>query len=159
MGVTVGVNNLSVVHKGSGGVSTAPLDACILQKGPVVLVLPLPNIAKSADLQRGTKKVTCDGQMVAIDGCVITPTTGDEAGDKGVMSAKIKGDAEFVSFALDVKFEGKAVARAMDKMIHNNKNTMTAPILQGPVVVPPGSEEEEGPCAFCTKKHKKKSSG
>ncbi len=165
MGVTVGVNKRSVVHKGSDGVSLAMPDACKVQMGPAVVVLPLPNIAKSADLQKGTKKVKCDGQSVAIDGCVFLPTTGDEAGALGgVKSAKVKGQAEFVKVSRKVKFEGKGVARAFDLMMHNDKNTMVAPILQGPVAAPPAAldegeehedEDEDEPCALCEKQHKR----
>jgi hypothetical protein len=56
----------------------------------------------------------------------------------GVVSNKIKGKAEFVNHSFDVKFEGKGVARALDLMLHNDKNTPPFPVVQGPVVpIPP----------------------
>ena len=63
-------------------------------------------------------------------------------------SGKIKGKAEFVLFSFDVKFEGKEVPRALDIMLHNDKNTPPMPVLQGPVIALPGSE---GPpkCLIC----------
>lgn len=63
-------------------------------------------------------------------------STGDEGGvaGGGVVSNKIKGKAEFVNFSFDVKFEGKNVARALDPMLHNDKNTPPFPVLQGPVI-------------------------
>lgn len=62
-------------------------------------------------------------------------STGDEAGALlGVASNKIKGKAEFVNFSFDVKIEGKNVPRAFDLMLHNDKNTPPAPLLQGPAV-------------------------
>lgn len=159
--MTVGVNGMSVVHKGSGGVSIAPVDVCKMQAGPAVVPLPLPNIAKSEDLAKGTRKVKCDGFSVAIDGSVFSQSTGDEAGSLGgVVSGKTKGKAELVLFSMDVKFEGKGVARAMDTMLHNDKNTPPAPILQGPVVAAPESpdaareeQDEEEECRLCKKPH------
>lgn len=163
MGVTVGVNGMSVVHKGSGGVSIAPVDVCKMQVGPAVVPLPLPNIAQSADLAKGTKKVKCDGQPVAVDGSVFSKSTGDEAGSLGgVVSGKNKGTAEFVLFSMDVKFEGKGVARAMDTMLHNDKNTPPVPILQSPVVVlssdddkddDKDDDDKDDKCSICGKHH------
>jgi hypothetical protein len=66
-------------------------------------------------------------------------STGDEAGAAmGVASNKIKGKAEFVNYSFDVKVEGKGVARAMDLMLHNDKNTPPFPLLQPPIIpIPP----------------------
>jgi len=68
-------------------------------------------------------------------------STGDEAGNApgGVASGIIKGKAEFVNFSFDTMVEGKNVARALDLMLHNNKNTPPFPVLQGPVVPLPSS--------------------
>jgi hypothetical protein len=69
-------------------------------------------------------------------------STGDEAGSLlGVASNKIKGKAEFVNYSFDVKFEGKGVARALDPMLHNDKNTPPFPLIQGPVIPIPSSEK------------------
>jgi len=79
-------------------------------------------------------------------------STGDEAGSAGggVVSSKNKGKAEFVNYSFDVKVEGKNVARSLDLMLHNDKNTPPFPVLQPPlIVVPiilaPEEEEEEKP--------------
>jgi hypothetical protein len=67
-------------------------------------------------------------------------SSGDEAGSAGggVVSNKIKGKAEFVNYSFDVKVEGKGVARAMDLMLHNDKNTPPFPLLQPPIIpIPP----------------------
>jgi hypothetical protein len=164
MGVTVGVNKMSVVHKASGGLSVASLDVCKapppVVPGPPFIPLPLFNIARSSDLAGGTRKVKCDGQSVAIDGCVLSKSTGDEAGSlRGIASGTNKGKAEFLSFSFDVKFEGKGVARALDIMMHNDKNTMIAPILQRPVAAAAGASGDEGEeddgdeCSLCGKRH------
>lgn len=152
MGVTVGVNGMSVVHKESRGVSIAP--GPYFLPGPLPVVAPLPNLAESKNLQKGTKKVRCDGESVAIDGCVFSPSTLDQAARAGVLSNKTQGKAELVTFSGDVRVEGKGVGRALDMMTHNDKNTMVAPILQGPLVVPEGApEEEDEACALCNKQH------
>jgi hypothetical protein len=46
-----------------------------------------------------------------------------------------------VNYSFDVKFEGKGVARALDLMLHNDKNTPPFPVVQGPVVPIPSDEK------------------
>jgi hypothetical protein len=77
-------------------------------------------------------------------------SSGDEAGSLlGVASNKIKGKAEFVNFSFDVQIDGKNVPRAMDMMLHNDKNTPPVPLIQGPVVGLP--EPDTRTCAICGK--------
>jgi len=148
MPVTVGVNNLSVVHKGSGGVTIAFPDVCKTPAPPAPPVpIPYPNIAQSTDTAKGSKKVKCDGNSICLKDSNFSMSTGDEAGSAGggVASNKIKGKAEFVLFSFDVKVEGKNVARAFDLMLHNDKNTPPFPVLQPPIVVLPSvMSEDEG---------------
>jgi len=139
MGVTVGVNNLSVVHKSSNGVTIAFPDVCKTPAppSPSPIPIPYPNIAKSSDTAKGSKKVKCDGNPVCLKDSNFRMSTGDEAGSAGggIASNKIKGKAEFVNFSFDVKMEGKNVARAFDLMLHNDKNTPPFPVLQPPIIV------------------------
>lgn len=137
MGASVGVNNMSVVHANSGGVSPCFPDVCKTPSPAGPVPIPYPNIARSGDTAKGTKKVKCDGQSVCVKDSNFRMSTGDEAGSAGggVMSNKIKGKAEFVNYSFDVKFEGKNVARAFDLMLHNDKNTPPFPVIQAPVVV------------------------
>lgn len=136
MPVTVAVNKLSVVHKASTGVSPAFPDVCKTPAppSPSPVPIPYPNIAMSTDTAKGTKKVKVDKQSVALKDSNFSMSTGDEAGTAGggVISSKTKGKAEFVSFSFDVKFEGKNVPRAFDLMLHNDKNTPPAPVIQPP---------------------------
>lgn len=136
MSVTVGVNLLSVVHADSSGVTIAFPDVCKTPAPPAPFVpIPYPNIAKSSDTAQGASTITCDGQPVCLKDSNFMVSSGDEAGSLlGVASNKIKGKAEFVNFSFDVLFEGKNVPRAFDLMLHNDKNTPPAPLLQGPVV-------------------------
>ena len=149
MSVTVGVNNLSVVHKSSSGVSIAFPDLCKTPSPAGPIPIPYPNIAKSSDTAKGTKKVKCDGNPVCVKDSNFSTSVGDEPGSAGgVVSSKTKGKAEFVNFSFDVKFEGKNVARAFDLMLHNDKNTPPFPVLQGPVIAL-GSDKDE--CYICGK--------
>lgn len=67
MPVSVGVNNLSVVHAGSNGVTIAFPDVCKTPAPPAPFVpIPYPNIAKAGDIAKGAKKVKCDGNPVCV---------------------------------------------------------------------------------------------
>ncbi|MEW5801042.1 MAG: DUF4150 domain-containing protein [bacterium] len=149
MGVTVGVNNLSVVHKDSGGVTIAFPDVCKTPAPPgPPIPIPYPNIAKSSDTAKGSKKVTMDGNPVCLKDSNFSMSTGDEAGSlNGVASNKIKGKAEFVNFSFDVQVEGKNVPRALDLMLHNDKNTPPVPLIQPPVISVPADEKPV--CIIC----------
>lgn len=156
MGVTVGVNMMSVVHASSSGTTIAFPDVCKTPAPPAPpLPIPYPNIAKSGDTAKGTKKVKCDGEAVCVKDSNFKMSSGDEAGSiGGVASNKIKGKAEFVNFSFDVKFEGKNVARAFDLMLHNDKNTPPFPVLQGPVVVIlVGGKPPPRICGVCDKEY------
>ncbi|WHZ21858.1 MAG: hypothetical protein OJF47_000970 [Nitrospira sp.] len=153
MGVTVGVNGLSVVHKDSGGVTTAFPDVCKTPTPGGPVPIPYPNIAKSSDTAKGSKTVKCDGNPICLKDSNFSTSTGDEAGSAGggVVSNKIKGKAEFVNFSFDVKVEGKNVARAFDLMLHNDKNTPPFPLIQPPTVGVPSHEKPV--CFICDKEY------
>ena len=148
MGVTVGVNNLSVVHKDSGGITIAFPDVCKTPSPGGPIPIPYPNIAQSSDTASGSTSVKVDGNPVCLKDSNFKTSTGDEAGTAGggVASNKTKGKAEFVNFSMDVKIEGKNVARAFDLMLHNDKNTPPVPLIQGPVIALPGDGEPKCPC-------------
>ena len=151
MGVTVGVNNLSVVHKSSNGVTIAFPDICKTPTPGGPVPIPYPNVAKSSDTAKGSKKVKMDGNPICTKDSNFMMSTGDEAGSAGggVISNKIKGKAEFVSFSFDVKVEGKNVTRAFDLMLHNDKNTPPFPLLQPPIIVV--IPDEKPICLVCDK--------
>ena len=154
MAVTVGVNKLSVIHAGSGGITTAFPDVCKTPSPAGPIPIPYPNIAKSSDTAQGASTVKCDGNPVCVKDSNFSTSTGDEAGSAGggVVSNKIKGKAEFVNFSFDVKFEGKNVPRALDLMLHNDKNTPPFPVVQPPIVPTPSTEKMVCPC--CGKEYK-----
>src|SRR6185312_11731436 len=140
MSVTVSANNLSVVHADSGGTTVIFPDVCKTPTPGGPVPIPYPNAAKSSDTAKGATKVNADGKPLCVKDSNFSTSTGDEAGTAGggVASSKTKGKAEFVNFSFDVKAEGKNVPRALDLMLHNDKNTPPAPLLQGPAVaIPP----------------------
>ena len=55
-GVTVGVNQLSVVHKSSDGVTIAFPDVCKTPAPGGPVPIPYPNVAKSADTAKGSRQ-------------------------------------------------------------------------------------------------------
>ncbi|MBI4566216.1 MAG: DUF4150 domain-containing protein [Planctomycetes bacterium] len=128
MAVTVNVNNLSLCHKGSNGISTATIpDVCKTPSPGGPVPIPYPNISMSSDLAGGTSTVKADGgNMIAVKGCNFSLSTGDEAGSAGggVKSSKIKGKSEFILYSFDVKFEGKNACRLTDKKTQNDGNTV-----------------------------------
>jgi Domain of unknown function (DUF4150) len=149
MPVTVGVNNMSVVHAGSNGITTAFPDVCKTPSPAGPIPIPYPNIAQSSDTAQGASTVKCDGNPVCVKDSNFKMSTGDEAGSlMGVASNKIKGKAEFVNFSFDVKIEGKNVPRAFDLMLHNDKNTPPFPVMQGPTVA---MGDSKGVCYVCDK--------
>jgi hypothetical protein len=137
MPVTVGVNSLSVIHASSGGVTIAFPDVCKTPSPAGPVPIPYPNVALSSDSAQTSKQVKCDGNPICLQDSSFAVSTGDEAGSAGggVASGKIKGKAEFVLYSFDVKVEGKCVPRALDLMLHNEKNTPPFPVLQPPIIV------------------------
>ena len=125
MGVTVGVNSLSVVHKSSSGVTIAFPDVCKTPASPSPIPIPYPNIGMSSDTSQGPTKVKTDGQMPMVKGAKYSRSSGDEAGSVGgVVSGVNMSECEFLMYSFDVKIEGKNVCRMGDPLLHNKKNIM-----------------------------------
>lgn len=151
MGVTVGVNSMSVVHADSGGSIKIYPDTCKTPSPTGVAPITYTNSASSSDTSSASKTVKCDGNPICHEDSNFSTSTGDEAGTAGggVKSSTIKGKCTFVNYSFDVKVEGKKVARAQDLMLHNNKNTLPSPVMQGPIIV--AVETEKPVCLVCKK--------
>ncbi|NVJ23731.1 DUF4150 domain-containing protein [Myxococcus sp. AM011] len=150
MSASVGVNKMSVVHKDSNGTTVAAPDICKTPSPAGPVPIPYPNIARSADTAKGSKTVAVDGNPLCVKDSHFSTSTGDEAGTAGggVASNKTRGKAEFINYSFDVKVEGKNVARAMDLMLHNDKNTPPFPVIQPPVVAT-GKSSDGCYCLSC----------
>ena len=141
---TVFANGQGISSTNSGAVSVSGPDVCLTPMGNTQVAVPYTNIARSATLADGTKTVTIDGGMGAIDGCNYSKSTGDEAGKgKGVGSGTVGDKAEFINCSFDVKIEGRGVCRNSDPMTHNNKNALG--VNQDSSDSPSESELEELP--------------
>ncbi len=136
MPVSININNLSLCHKGSNGVSTATIpDVCKTPSSGGPVPLPYPNIALSADLIKGTTTIKADkGQMAAKYGSQFCKSIGDSPGVVGgVTSGTIMKEATWITYSFDVKLEGKGACRLTDKMFHNKQNTVN---LAGEIQAP-----------------------
>lgn len=123
MGQTTFANSRGIAHKGSGGISIAFPDVCKTPTPAGPVPIPYPNIAMASDTSKGPKKVKTDKKMPMTKTAKYSKSSGDEAGTAGgVISSKNMGEAEFLLYSFDVKFEGKNVCRMGDMMWHNKKN-------------------------------------
>lgn len=95
---------------------------------PPGVPIPYPNTAFSKDTTSGSKTVKISGQEVMLKNeSYFKTSTGDEAGcaaKKGVISSTNKGKVYFISWSMDVKFEGKNVVRHLDMTTHNHGSPM-----------------------------------
>jgi hypothetical protein len=155
MPATVSVNKMTVVHKASNGVTIAFPDVCKTPAPPAPFVpIPYPNIAKSSDSSKTAKKVSNKGENICVKDSNFMMSTGDEAGTLfGMISAKIKGKAEFINFSFDVQIEGKNVPRALDPMLHNDKNTPPFPLIQPPLPVIAMGDKAKHECSVCNEEY------
>src|SRR5688572_20709166 len=120
MPATVIVNNLTVVHKSSGGVLMTFPDVCKTPSPAGPIPLPYPNVAQSSDTADGSASVKMDGNPIMLKSSNFMMSTGDEAGSAmGVVSNKIKGKAYPKMYSFDVKVEGQNVFRLTDIMLAN----------------------------------------
>lgn len=126
MSVTININGLSLVHKGSNGTAIATMpDVCKTPSPGGPVPIPYPNIAMSKDLAKGTTTVKVDGgNMAANQGSELMLSTGDEAGTAGgVVSSTFIKEATWITYSFDVTLEGKGACRLTDKMFMNHMNT------------------------------------
>jgi hypothetical protein len=147
MPATASVNNMTVVHKGSTGISQAFPDVCKTPAPPAPPIpIPYPNIAMSSDTADGSTTVTFDGNPIMLSTSKYAMSTGDEPGSLfGVMSNKNKGSANPQSWSMDVKVDGKNVFRQLDLMLHNggSKPTNTPPGPNAQPPLPPGAPKKD----------------
>jgi len=124
MSSKVFANNMGLSHKRSGGLSSVFPDVCKTPSPGGPVPVPYPNVGRSADVRKGSKKVKIQGVSTMLKGSVYAKSTGDEAGSAGgAVSGSTRGECEFSLYSFDVKIEGRNVCRAGDLMTHNNKNT------------------------------------
>jgi len=140
---TVTVNNMTVVHKTSNGISQAFPDVCKTPAppSPSPVPIPYPNIAMSKDAADTASSVKADGNPIMLSTSKYAMSMGDEAGSLfGVMSNKVKGSANPQMWSMDVKADGKNVFRQLDIMLQNGGSK--------PINTPPGPNNQPPRPAF-----------
>lgn len=134
MNATVVVNNLTVVHRRSGGRSTAGPDVCMTPGPGGPVAVSYVNTAFSTTTANGSRDVTADGVPIMLKSSHFATSTGDEAGSLGgVVSGTFCGKAYPRMYSMDVRVEGEGVFRFSDYMLQNGGS---------PTNTPPGIETQ-----------------
>ncbi len=90
-------NGQSVVHQGGGEATAAFPDVCKTPSPAGPIPIPYPNISKSSDTAKGTKKVKADGNPVMEKDSSFSMSAGDEPGTgKGIGPQRRQGQGYFV---------------------------------------------------------------
>ena len=96
---------------------------------PPGVPVPYPNTGMAKDMTAGSKKVKISGKEVLLKNkSYFKKSMGDEAGSaakKGVVTSVNRGKVYFISWSMDVKFEGKNVVRHLDMTTHNHASPTT----------------------------------
>jgi len=95
---------------------------------PPGVPVPYPNTAFAKDTTEGSKTVKISGEEIMLkNSSYFKTSSGDEAGaaaKKGVITSTNKGKAYFISWSMDVKFEGENVVRHLDQTTNNHASPM-----------------------------------
>src|SRR5262245_61778106 len=133
MGCDVYANNDEIACKaGDGKVIAAFPDVCLSPPSPPAgpVPLPYPDTSFSKDMQNGSKTVMIKGKEVMLKDQSFYKTSplGDEAATNGlgagVVTHVITGKTYFVSWSMDVHFEGQNVDRHTDMTTSNHASPM-----------------------------------
>ena len=128
-------NDNEIASKSANGSSIACFPDVCISPGPPPppggIPVPYPNSCFARDLTRISKTVFIKRKGAALENHSYFKTSfGDEpatpALKKGVVTSTIKGKCYFQSWSMNVKIEGKGVARHMDTVSHNHTNTANA---------------------------------
>jgi hypothetical protein len=117
MAITVFVNGRSVAHKASSGMSVVFPDVCKTPAPSMGTPLPYPNFATTATARQKQRQTGAIGLK--------TPTGSDSTGlpsasGQGVIPKTVGGQAQFVNYSFDVKYEGSPVVRHEVTQLHNS---------------------------------------
>ncbi|WP_437725794.1 DUF4150 domain-containing protein [Sorangium sp. So ce861] len=143
-------NGRLVLHQGDGLTHVAaPPDVCKVPTPAGPVPTPFVNTAQDAMLAKGSKQTSIAGNPVALASSELSTSTGDEPGTAGgVISSKVKGKLTWGGSSMDVKVEGKGVARFLDPTLHNGNTFNTAFLSNGQTGLAYG---DDAPCGVCDK--------
>ena len=139
MAITININNLTLIHKDSGGVAKATLpDICMTPAPGGPVPRKYSNTAYSKDIAEGTVTITADGgNMCANRGSQFSKSYGDEPGTLGgIISGTNMAEATWLTWSPDVLLEGRNACRLTDKMLMNHGNTICAAGVINPLIPP-----------------------
>ncbi|WP_434419389.1 DUF4150 domain-containing protein [Nannocystis pusilla] len=144
-------NGRTIVHQRDGLVNVAgPPDVCKTPTPAGPAPVPYVNVARSFDLAQGARRTRIAGAPIAHAASCIATSTGDEPGTAGggVISSRIRGKLRWQSTSLNVRVEGKGVARFNDAVAHNGNTFNTAFIQAGNTGWAYG-DDSPWPCPIC----------
>ncbi|WP_437318427.1 PAAR-like domain-containing protein [Sorangium sp. So ce385] len=143
-------NGRLVLHQGDGLTHVAaPPDVCKVPTPAGPVPTPFVNTAQDAMLAKGSKQTSIAGNPVALASSELSTSAGDEPGTAGgVISSKIKGKLTWGGSSMDVKVEGKGVARFLDPTLQNGNTFNTAFISNGQTGLAYG---DDAACGVCDK--------
>jgi len=133
MGCDVYANGDEIACKaGSGKVIASFPDVCLTPPPPPAgpVPVPYPDTSFSKDMKKGSKTVKIKGKEVMLKDKSFYKTSplGNEAATKGqgagVVTHVITGKTYFISWSMDVKFEGQNVDRHTDLTTSNHASPM-----------------------------------
>lgn len=126
------VNGMEVCGKYGGGKMIAAMpDVCLSPPSPPAgpVPLPYPNFAVDSDTDQGSTTVLVGRKEVMLkDKSCFKKCTGDEAATKslgqGTLTHVIQGKVYFISWSMDVEFEGENAVRHLDSTTSNHASPM-----------------------------------
>jgi hypothetical protein len=151
MGCEVYANNDEIACKAGGGkVIAAFPDVCLSPPSPPAgpVPVPYPDTSFSKDMQNGSKTVMIKGQEVMLKDQSFYKTSplGDEAATNGlgagVVTHVITGKTYFVSWSMDVQFEGQNVDRHTDMTTSNHASPMANEAAPAPNIAQPAVPQQ-----------------
>ncbi|HYO60236.1 PAAR-like domain-containing protein [Archangium sp.] len=149
------IGGRSPVTRDSEGTVTAFPNVCNTPAPNGQVPVPYASVARSADLEKGSRSVTIEGAAVCLSDSELARSTGDEPGTGGgLMSGQRGGPAHPVTWDMTVRIEGKPVVRNLNLFTSNGRNTAPFPIVQqqeAPPVAGTVDELEEEKCPYCGK--------
>jgi hypothetical protein len=130
MANTVFANGMAVACKaGNGKVIAAFPDVCLSPPSPPAgpVPLPYPLSSSASDTSSGSKKIKINKKEVMLkDKSFYKKCKGDEAATRsfgmGQITHKLGGKVYFISWSMDVKFEGENVVRHLDMTTSNHSS-------------------------------------
>ena len=134
MGNNVFANGMEISCKAGDGKTIAAFpDVCFTPPQtpatPPGVPIPYPNNGLASDTTDGSKTVKVSSQEAMLKNkSYFKKSYGDEAGcapKKGVVTSVNRGKVYFISWSMDVKFEGENVVRHLDMTTHNHASPTT----------------------------------